>query len=62
MQVPAAGHDLFKGWAANEGRVIARATQRLAHGTAKAHHVVGSGEGIGGGEDGFDLTGTHFDF
>ena len=62
VQVPAAGHDLFKRRAAHEGGVVARTPQGLPDGAAKQHHVVGGGESVGGVEHRFDLTGAEFDF
>ena len=61
VQVPAAGHDVGKRRATHEGRVITGAMQRLLHTIAKAHHLVGCRQGVGGAEDGFDLARAELD-
>ena len=62
VQVPAAGHDVFKRRAAHEGGVVTGAAQRLSHRAAKQHHVVGGNQRVGGIEHRLDLARTEFDF
>ena len=62
VQVPTAGHDVIKRWAAHEARPIPCPAQGLAHPIAKTHHVVGRTQGVGGREHGLDLAGAELNF
>ena len=62
MKVPPTRHDVGKRWPAHIGGVVTRAAQRLRDGTAKQHHVIGSGECVGRFKHRFHLAGTQLDF
>ena len=62
MQMPAAGHDVCKRWPAHERGVVPGTAQCLPHAIAKQHHVVSSGQRIGGVKNSLNLAGAQFNF